>query len=266
MSEPRRRSRQPRTTPAIARSRSRRSHPRRVARDRAARHRHTPCITQPSPASPSPDPDAVVFRLLCPSDRVGALLGARRRRPPTPPRRDRREHPPPRPRRRPRPCRGPVRRRGRRPAQPRTGGALPRVRPPRGRPALRPVPPPRAPTPPGVSSGPRRHRRRQDTRDHRRARSPPPLDASVGVVEIEGSPALACSAAIRAVSSRLRLAVGAAVEGYGRPVEGYGQPFASDRGAFPPPLSLARRPAPRGGDGRRRGAPPPFPLRASEKS
>lgn len=244
MSEPRRRSRHPphdagdRSLAVAAFSASARG-----ARPGGASPAHTLYHSAFS-GLPSPDPDAVVFRLLCPSDRVGALLGAdgdalRRLRDET--------------------------------------GANIRLLDPEDDPDRvvvlsgaedgAPLSPAQvalfrayarlAGDPPSVPFRllvPRHHLAclldRDGTVDARIRETTGarvrllPLEGSVDVVEIEGSPALACSAAIRAVSSRLRSAAGAAVEGYGHPVEGCGQPFASNRGAFPPPLSLARRPAP----------------------
>ena len=244
MSEPRRRSRHPphdagdRSLAVAAFSASARG-----ARPGGASPAHTLYHSAFS-GLPPPDPDAVVFRLLCPSDRVGALLGAD----------------------------GDALRR----LRDETGANIrlldPEDDPDRvvvlsGAEDCAPLSPAQvalfrayarlAGDPPSVPFRllvPRHHLAclldRDGTVDARIRETTGarvrllPLEGSVDVVEIEGSPALACSAAIRAVSSRLRSAAGAAVEGYGHPVEGYGQPFASDRGAFPPPLSLARRPAP----------------------
>ena len=265
MSEPRRRSRHPphdagdRSLAVAAFSSSARG-----ARPGGASPAHTLYHSAFS-GLPSPDPDAVVFRLLCPSDRVGALLGAdgdalRRLRDETganirllDPEDD------------PHRCRvlsgaedgAPLS-----PAQVALFRAYARL----------------AGDPPSVPFRllvPRHHLACLPDRDgtvdagYARppapgARSPPSGRERDDVVEIEGSPALACSAAIRAVSSRLRSVAGAAVEDTvtrSRDTVSRSRPTA---GRPPPPLS-ARRPAPR----RRRKTPwctSPFPSRASEKS
>ena len=265
MSEPRRRSRHPphdagdRSLAVAAFSSSARG-----ARPGGASPAH-PLYHSAFSRLPSPDPDAVVFRLLCPSDRVGALLGAdgdalRRLRDET--------------------------------------GANIRLLDPEDDPDRvvvlsgaedgAPLSPAQvalfrayarlAGDPPSVPFRllvPRHHLAclldRDGTVDARIRETTGarvrllPLDASVDVVEIEGSPALACSAAIRAVSSRLRSAAGAAVEGYGRPVEGSVNRSRPTAGRFLRRFLSRGVPPPR----RRRKTSwctSPFPSRASEKS